>query len=229
MGVYREGELVRAIPDAGDGDGFAAQDVRAVEARICRSLGALAEPTVAGGRVLPPPAYIRRHLADHAAAGDSFSEVVSTSFLPFVDALRLKAGLVGVRGAARISPSAGALMESWLQAAYVWDWDAPEANATALALWAASGCESVGPALTSLTPASVLPGSWKIAWARWRLGTGQTIGRHTARVAAVACTQLPGGRSIAVTGSWDNTVWVWDLTTGAPIGGACQFCFYRPR
>jgi WD40 repeat protein len=29
----------------------------------------------------------------------------------------------------------------------------------------------------------------------------------------VACTQLDG-RPIAVTGSWDRTVRVWDLTTG---------------
>jgi WD40 repeat protein len=33
----------------------------------------------------------------------------------------------------------------------------------------------------------------------------------------VACTQHDG-RPIAVTGAWDDTVRVWDLTTGIPIG-----------
>ena len=34
----------------------------------------------------------------------------------------------------------------------------------------------------------------------------------------MAALVLPDGRPIAVTGSWDATVRVWDLTTGTPLG-----------
>ena len=40
---------------------------------------------------------------------------------------------------------------------------------------------------------------------------------HTGTVCAVATADLKG-RPVAVTGSWDKTVRVWDLATGAPIG-----------
>ena len=39
------------------------------------------------------------------------------------------------------------------------------------------------------------------------------------RPAAVATTVLPDGRPVAVTGSDDGTVRIWDLTTGTAIGG----------
>ncbi|MBO4269097.1 caspase family protein [Microbispora triticiradicis] len=63
----------------------------------------------------------------------------------------------------------------------------------------------------------------------WDLDAGRPIGHpligHTSTIYAVACTTL-NGRSIAVTGSGlpssveedDNTVRVWDLTTGRAIG-----------
>ncbi len=35
---------------------------------------------------------------------------------------------------------------------------------------------------------------------------------------AVATTVLPDGRAVAVTGSWDDTVRFWDLTTSRPTG-----------
>ncbi|MFC7482994.1 WD40 repeat domain-containing protein [Luedemannella flava] len=38
-------------------------------------------------------------------------------------------------------------------------------------------------------------------------------------VSCVATATLDDGRVVAVTGSYDTTVWMWDLATGAPIGG----------
>ncbi|MFE4602016.1 caspase family protein, partial [Kitasatospora indigofera] len=64
------------------------------------------------------------------------------------------------------------------------------------------------------------PGTWTPLW-----GTGSTFNPalrdtltgHTGAVEAVACTMLDG-RPVAVTGSSDDTVRVWDLTTGRPVG-----------
>ncbi|GAA3817368.1 caspase family protein [Streptomyces phyllanthi] len=41
---------------------------------------------------------------------------------------------------------------------------------------------------------------------------------HTKAVRAVACTELDG-RAVAVSGSWDSAVRIWDLTTGQSLGG----------
>ncbi|MFC7482993.1 WD40 repeat domain-containing protein [Luedemannella flava] len=41
---------------------------------------------------------------------------------------------------------------------------------------------------------------------------------HTRQVVAVATTWLPDGRVVAITGSYDTTVRIWDLTTGNSIG-----------
>ena len=58
---------------------------------------------------------------------------------------------------------------------------------------------------------------------RWATGSGfspalrNTLTGHTGGVGALACTSLDGV-PVAVTGSWDRTVRVWDLATGIPLG-----------
>ena len=37
-------------------------------------------------------------------------------------------------------------------------------------------------------------------------------------VFAVAVATMPGGRTVAVTGSYDDTVRIWDLDSGEPVG-----------
>jgi WD40 repeat protein len=43
---------------------------------------------------------------------------------------------------------------------------------------------------------------------------------HTDTVTAVACAVLPGGQPVAVTGSSDATVQVWDLLVGDELAPA---------
>ncbi|GAA1468852.1 caspase family protein [Microbacterium thalassium] len=63
-----------------------------------------------------------------------------------------------------------------------------------------------------------------VSWApRWSTGSHVSssliapLAGHVDDIAAVACTTLDD-RPVAVTGSWDRTVRVWDLTTGGPLG-----------
>jgi WD40 repeat protein len=60
-------------------------------------------------------------------------------------------------------------------------------------------------------------GFWCTHWAAVRVGLGEIVGRHDRAVSSVAVARV-GGRSVAVTGSFDATVRVWDLTSGATIG-----------
>ncbi|MFE7046627.1 WD40 repeat domain-containing protein [Streptomyces atratus] len=60
----------------------------------------------------------------------------------------------------------------------------------------------------------------------WDLATRQQIGEpltgHTSTVLAVATTVV-NARLVAITGSEDRTVRVWDLTTGQPDGQKLVF------
>ena len=89
----------------------------------------------------------------------------------------------------------------------MWRWGSPGANADALAFWCA--------ALDEPSEVSAAGGLWRTRWALCRPGSGEILGRHTGGVGAVAAVVLPGGRPVAVTGSADATVRIWDLTTGA--------------
>ncbi|MFC9330767.1 caspase family protein, partial [Kitasatospora sp. NPDC057015] len=64
------------------------------------------------------------------------------------------------------------------------------------------------------------PGTWTPRWATgstFNPALRDTLTGHTRGVRTVACTMLDG-RPVAVTGSTDDTVRVWDLTTGQPVG-----------
>lgn len=60
---------------------------------------------------------------------------------------------------------------------------------------------------------------WDLATRRQ---TGEPLNGHTDAVGAVA-TGVVDGRPIAVTGSFDATVQVWDLTTGRQAGRELVF------
>src|SRR5207247_782600 len=62
------------------------------------------------------------------------------------------------------------------------------------------------------------PRPWTITWGHWPPSHRNTLlGRHTVGVDSVAAATLDG-IPVAVSGSEDGTVRVWDLRTGAALG-----------
>ncbi|GAA2753377.1 WD40 repeat domain-containing protein [Kitasatospora cinereorecta] len=93
----------------------------------------------------------------------------------------------------------------------------PRQRRQSLALDAArAGAHHLHHNLTRRIP----PGDWTPLWATgstFNPALRDTLTGHTNTVSAVACTVLDG-RPVAVTASWDDTVRVWDLTTGRAVG-----------
>jgi WD40 repeat protein len=135
---------------------------------------------------------------------------LSAEFLPFVDAARLRPLVAHPRRKEENEQRSPGLVETWRRAAHVWNWGSPGANADALAFWCA--------ALGEPSDVSAAGGLWRTRWALSRTGSSEILGRHTGPVGAVATAVLPDGRPIAITGSWDHTVRIWDLTTATPLG-----------
>jgi hypothetical protein len=188
--------------------GFEADATVAVEARIAEELLRLTRGRRVGSQVVPPAPYLRRHAVEHAAAGQILDErYLSAEFLPFADAARLRPLVAHRRRDKQSSPG---LVEAWRRAAHVWSWGSPGANADALAFWCA--------ALGQPSEVFAVGGLWRTRWAVCRIGSGEILGRHTDWVMAVATAVLPDGRPIAITGSEDATVRIWDLVTATPIG-----------
>ncbi|MEU1257730.1 WD40 repeat domain-containing protein [Streptomyces chartreusis] len=182
------------------------QECRTVEGRIADALSRLARSRRVAGDPVPPPAYVRRHAVEHAAAaGGVDGQLISSDFLPYVDAERLRALNPTATGAEAV-----ALLRLWRQAAHGWEWDSPEANASALAFWARCADAPL--------PRTELARHWTPQWAQWPLGNGEILTRLPASVGTVATAALPDGRLAVVVSSHDGTVSVWDLDTGHPIG-----------
>jgi WD40 repeat protein len=191
-------------------------EIRNVEARVTRALALHATPRIVDGRRIPPLAYLRRHLVDHAAAGHALDDrVLSAEILPFVDPnrLRLAAARAQESGLLAVSQPTRRRIDAFRRSTHRWDWNRPDSNA---------GCLSLCSAALGHLGSCDSPGTWHTCWAQWAIGQGEVIGDpltgHTGGVYAVATGVRPDGRAVAVTGGWDATVRVWDLTAGAPVG-----------
>ncbi len=189
-------------------------DLRAVERRIARELARLSAVRPLSGQFVGPPAYVCRHLAEHAHAGGILNEgVLPPRFLPYIDLPRLREVATNWEASDESATSCRPslpLLPVLRQVSHLWDFERPTANAGALQMWAASAGHP------PFDPGE--PHPWRALWARWSTGPGEILGQHPGPVWAVATTVLPDGRPVAVTGSGDAMVRIWDLTTGAPLG-----------
>lgn len=169
----------------------------AVHARIARTLTALADPRGAVSTV-QIPAYVRRHLPEHAAAGGNLDVyTVPTALLPYLDVTRLRE----VASAAELP-----LMTLVRKAAHAWAWDRPGQNAAALRFLAAAGRFPI--------PKTDLPTPWNVAWAK-SAGPSEIL----ARIDSVGCVDAISldDRIIVVTGARSGRVDLWDMSSGQSV------------
>jgi WD40 repeat protein len=171
-------------------------DPKAVHARIARTLATLADPRFA--TILQIPAYARRHLPEHAAAGESLSEdIISRAIVPYLDVAVLK----------EASSSAELpLMPLVRKAAHAWTWEQPGRNAAALRFIAAAEQFDV-QASDLLTP-------WRVSWAK-STGLSEILAKVDSFV-GVDAGRLDG-RIVVVTAARPGRVDLWDLASGQSI------------
>jgi WD40 repeat protein len=186
--------------------GDAAPDRRSiseVEARITTALTPRREGTWAGDDVLVPE-YVRRHLAEHAAAGHVLDrERVPDWFLPQVDPTRLRqADPTSTR--LPLSPAVR-------RAAHRWDWGRPRFNAAALSMYSALYGTPLGEA--------TFDADWTVPWAKPSGDASEILGIQP-EVSTVAAAGSAEGRVVAVTGGPEGLC-VWDLVgswrSGQPV------------
>ncbi|MFF2330170.1 MULTISPECIES: caspase family protein [unclassified Streptomyces] len=190
------------------------QDAQAVHSALASALRA----TVPYGADAAPDwsrahPYLRRHLATHAALGGVLDDLVQDpdyvvhaecdTLAPHLHLLTTDEGrLHGAVYRASIGTHRPL---------------PPDERRAVLALDAARyGVHETRRALTGRMAAD----AWKPVQASGSgvsPATHNILTGHTREVAAVACTVLDG-RPVAVTGSHDSTVRIWDLETGRPVG-----------
>jgi WD40 repeat protein len=185
---------------------------QAAQQRLTRALLDLVPPRPDGGRQWPlAPSYATTHLAAHAAAAGLLDELVEDpGFLLAADPARLlrmlpaASTLEGRQAAGVYRLCVHQLRDRAVEeaAAYL-ELTARQQHADRLA----AGVERLG-----------LAQPWSARWAAWQPATAHyLIGRHEGEVTSVAVGEVDG-RPVAVSGSEDETVRVWDLHTGAPVG-----------
>ncbi|MEU6420140.1 caspase family protein, partial [Streptomyces spiralis] len=157
--------------------------------------------------------YLRRHLAGHAARGGVLDDLVAdTEYLAHADCDTLVTHLEEVESdTARLH---AAVYRASIDVHRPLDADA---RRRILALDAARYNE---PSLVEALNSSAPGAGWHPVAASGSLLTGNVrnvLTGHSRAVGAVACTVL-NNRTVAVTGSEDNTVRIWDLATGQPVG-----------
>jgi WD40 repeat protein len=157
--------------------------------------------------------YTRRHLASHAASGDPdlLDELlIDPEFLLAAEPSRLLSASDQAR-----SPDAKAASVAYQHTVHHLRGKSPDEHAAYLEL--AAHCYHAGSLVERIRQASP-PQPWTVRWAQWNPQVARlTLTGHTDNVTAVAVGELDG-RPIAVSGSRDRTLRLWDLASGTPIG-----------
>lgn len=191
----------------------AGKDDVAVHAAIAHALTGQVPQRVDGTRAWDRAhPYTIRHLAAHAAHGGILDGLLTDpEYLVHADPDGLVPHLRQAAGASRVAAAV------YLASVGTHSRATPQQRRQILALDAARYNDAP---MLALLNSHAAPGTWRplhstsggVSTALRNVLTG-----HADRVEAVACTVLDG-RTVAVTGSADCTVRVWDLTTGRPVG-----------
>jgi hypothetical protein len=165
-------------------------DIGAVQTRIAADLESLARPRRVAGQPVAPPAYVRRHGAEHASAGGALigSAFLTLDFLPFADHHRLRP-LLNRETALNRTPG-DHIVEAFQRCVYAWNWDHSVQNRDTLLFQLR--------AIDGLHVPFEAGGMWRTTWARWATGAGWILGRHTDAVSALVTGALPDGTVVAV-------------------------------
>src|ERR1019366_8591281 len=153
--------------------------------------------------------YTRAHLATHAARGDDLDDLAQDpGFLLVADPPEPLAA-----PHTATSRPARAAVDAYRSALPLIRRHPPAEHASYLGLAARCGRAD---ALAERIDADGLTGPWRARWASWQLQKPhQQITGHVGEVHAVAEVDGP---PVVVSGGSDQTVRVWDLATGAPVG-----------
>ncbi|MEU5854881.1 caspase family protein [Nocardiopsis dassonvillei] len=157
-------------------------------------------------------AYVRAHLATHASdTGHLDALVADPVFLLAAGQLPLMRVLGRVSG-----EEAQAARTAYEQVAHRLSERYPLKDRTSDLQLSARRCGA--DALAERIDKSGLPSTWTTRWAWWSTsGAHRQLVGHTKEVVCVATTALDGHR-VAVTGSADRTVRIWDLSTQSQLG-----------
>ena len=193
----------------GNADQMSSSSDERLAAQHGRIVGALLSllPAQDSDLTVEPDRYLRRHLAEHAKASGLLDQLLGNAdFVLSADPDALVPTLAQSR-----DPSALA----YRQAAHQLHGLAMQDRISVLQL-AAQWAEATDLA-GNLSPYT-MERPWRFQWTRRQAFSPHSIvGQLPAGVAGLALTQL-NGRLVIVAGSWDGTVTVCDMASGAPIG-----------
>jgi uncharacterized protein (DUF779 family) len=176
-------------------------DLENANARITEALAMGIE----GKDWLDTDGYIWRHRASHASAGRVLDALVTDpGYLAVTDPIRLVPAL-----AALADGRAREIADVYRRIAHELSMAEPLERLALIHLVACQEAPTLAPDLEL-----PLPSAWRCRWARWMPSApNRILGSHTDNVRAVALGEVDG-EPVVVSGSYDNTMRLWDARTG---------------